>query len=200
MWHVGIRFVVVCFLCAVTTIAGVSTASAQQTHDYWFLAVSDDKMMIDYIDATSITPSNGNVRRAWTWTFHSTGADTDAGSHQVMLIEVNCRTRETRALQMTFYDSRGEVNTYRSENAPEQWNYVVPETFGEAEMQFICADPARRNYFGVSLRKGVTPKQHAQQFDAQRSFDMPTFGEIVDRVLQDNQTGAARPGVTPPPK
>jgi hypothetical protein len=164
-----------------------SPALAQQNHDYWFLTVSDNEMMMEDVDATSITPSNGDVRRAWTWTFHATGAQTDAGSHQVALTEVNCRTWERHSLQVTFYDNRGEVNTYRSESAPEPWSHAVPETFGDAEIQFICADPKRRNYLGLPLPKGMAPEQSAHSFDAQRSFHMPTFAEAVERALHESK-------------
>ena len=188
--RIGIATIV---LCGAMAIAGSQQATAQQARDYWLLNVSSDKTMIQYVDAESIVSVNGDVKRAWTWVFYSTGAPRFAGSQDVSLVEINCQTRQMHSLQNGFYDGRGSYDAAWSELAPAPWTYVAPGTFGEAEIQFICSDAATRASFGIPLGKGVTPEQHARQFDAQRSFDMPSFGEVVDRVLHDTQSSAAAP-------
>lgn len=141
--------------------AGSLPAAAQQARDYWFLATSSDKTAAEYIDVGSIV-SNADVKRGWTWYFYANNAPKFAGSNVREIDEWNCSTRQFRGLQVIRYDRQG--NVLESSNATSAWAYVVPDTFGETELNFVCSSAATRTAIGTHLGEGVTPQYDAEQF------------------------------------
>lgn len=165
----------------------------QLTHHYWLLGVSTDNMVIQYADADSVASRSEDIRRGWIWQFNSTGAPRDAGAKFVMLEEANCRTNELHSLQFNFYDATGTFQPTQSEQTAEAWSYVTPDTLGESLLQFLCSTVQDRLWYGLPLFNSMTPEQHAHEFDAQRSFHMPTLDQ-APHEMQSNSAPSAMAG------
>ena len=153
-------------LVALVTCGGIwpmqsMRAQAQASRDYWYLTVSSDQTIVDYIDAASIVSVDPEVKRVWVWIVRSRRAAEFSGSTMVTLEEVNCKKRMRHALQMTAYDAKGNVYLPWSDDTPEPWEYVVPNSFGESELNFACSEPSAR--IGVRLGADVTPEQDAER-------------------------------------
>jgi hypothetical protein len=157
---VAVAAVVLC-----EALAAATPTVAQPVRDYWFIGGGglSDETLVEYVDVASITPLNGDVKRAWTWRFYSKSAPQFAGWHAVDFLEVNCRTHQRHSLQLAMNDGLGQYEAAWSEDKPETWSYVVPGTLGEHELWFICSSTTARPSLGTRLGPGVSPEQHAQE-------------------------------------
>jgi hypothetical protein len=82
------------------------------------------------------------------------------GSYSNVLQAFNCESKKSLVLQYDQFNSAGRPIV---ENKHGEWSYVVPDTLGEAMLNFVCASPAMRSLFGVSLAPGLTPVEDAKQ-------------------------------------
>ncbi len=92
---------------------------------------NDEKKL--YIDTASIKRA-GSFIRYWNRIVYEN--DIKRREYTVTLTEANCSTGQARILQLSVYYFDG---TNKSDNRATQWAYPVPETFGEAEFNFVCS-------------------------------------------------------------
>lgn len=135
-----IALLIVCVALFLTTNGGV--AQAQSSRDYWFAGNSNGQhgLTLEYVDLASVTAgSEPNTKRFWattvferTWPV-STGGDVRS---LISLMEVNCRTSQTRSLQITAYDRNERSLHTSSEVAP--WRFAVPDTVSWFSLRLVC--------------------------------------------------------------
>jgi len=52
------------------------------------------------------------------------------------LFEINCNENKIRTLQVTIFKDNGEIEN--SKNVPTEWDYISPESAGEALQKMLC--------------------------------------------------------------
>jgi len=112
----------------------VSNAQAE-----WKPAASTDDYVVEFSPKrlTRISPA---VVRVWTRRHHI-GEKFDGFT--MYLNEYNCRTRAFRSLKTVMYDKSGKmliteltIQLYETPNA--DWEFAIPNTLGEEELDHIC--------------------------------------------------------------
>lgn len=97
----------------------------------WAL-VSEGSQSTLYVDRTSIKRTGATITY---WIRNDYVNDKDGWKQTVSLIEANCTTRAKRRLQATIYLVDGTLRTYSTSG---EWSYVVPDSMGQAELNFTC--------------------------------------------------------------
>lgn len=122
---------------------GLATAqTSTQWLSGWAQNANGDYTRVDFIDASRITTA-GNFRRGWIWSYYSPrDRDGPGYSHVITYMEVDCRERRARTLQATGYFTSGRSETIGRE--PTALSYVIPGSFGESNLIFICLDFQQR--------------------------------------------------------
>jgi hypothetical protein len=117
---------------------GNNAAPNAQTE--WKTAASSDKFLIEF-SPRRLTRISPTVVRVWTRR-HSTDGKSDSG-FTLSLNEYNCKTRAARSIKTVMYDASGRIlitqltsELYSTPKA--EWEFVVPNTLGEDELDAIC--------------------------------------------------------------
>jgi hypothetical protein len=136
---------------------------AQPAHEYWFLVENRDHTVADFVDAKSISPEKQSLKRAWVVAYHSANAKDYPSVQMSLLTEFNCKTGQSRSLQVTLNDSSGQPVPSASEDAPADWAYVVPGSLGDTELRFVCTRSKKeRTAMGVKIPARYTLVEAAQ--------------------------------------
>ena len=111
----------------------------------WKLFNHDEKSF-DYYDAEGIIRPSKNIVRVWVKRVYTKEGVIDAVqklgkrfatvSHDIDLLEINCADKKQHFLYMSSYSEKGEI--IHSENQTTEWNFIVPESVGEAFFKKIC--------------------------------------------------------------
>lgn len=127
-------------LFLVAALGGV--ARAQSSRDYWFAGNSNGQhgVTLEYIDLASVAEGNEPThKRYWATTVYERPWPIATGGEVrslISLMEVNCRTSQTRNLQITAYD-RNQRSVQTSSEAAE-WRYAVPDTVSWFSLRLVC--------------------------------------------------------------
>jgi hypothetical protein len=155
------------------TLTSVLHVSAQPRHDYWYLGESRDETQVEFIDAASIAQSKGAAKRAWVFTYHSLKSKILTGLHSADLEEYDCRTRQLRFLDVSLNDATGAPVS--SAPGPETWDYAVPGTLGEQELNFVCGRSLseRRKQFAELYPQEIGEMERSAKRIFDGEFDKP---------------------------
>ena len=122
----------------------IGSASAAE----WKKIDSGIEMLLS-IDVQSITNSGNSERKAWSEYIYSQLQDRkQVGkqfNRQLLLNIYDCAARTKGTMQVVFYGIEGDVidslSFKRNVIAMED---VIPESLGEASLNFVCAQPLKR--------------------------------------------------------
>lgn len=103
-----------------------------------------------FYDTGSITWSSTNTVKVWTKTFYGDeevldvvarfGPSFKGLSYCIALVELNCKTKESRDLEEMYYSKEGKP-LERFLDRP--WDPIIPESAGEALSEAICKQPKK---------------------------------------------------------
>lgn len=65
-------------------------------------------------------------------------------SHNICLIELNCREKKSRWIQVTSYDDHGNVLDSSSSKRKGNWESIVPDSLGDNLLKKVCTTGNRK--------------------------------------------------------
>lgn len=145
----AIAFAIFCWAMA-------ADAYAQAPDNTWIVGVDkrgSEFISLFFVDADRIEV-RGNVRRTWIRVMHSADNPTTALASMVTLTDYDCQGRTSLMIQSTAYERDGRA---RQMTVTGERRYVVPDSFDEGILDFVCASPAQRENNDQWIRlEGVT--------------------------------------------
>lgn len=145
-------------------LAPVAQLSAQPRHEYWFTGEAADNSSLNLVDADSIAQAKEGIKRAWVISYYAASSHRLPGGHDAKLWEFNCRTRQSHLVQLTEYNGSAEPTSSASEDKAEAWSYVVPQSLGEADLGFVCANSAsERKAFAIEKLSRISTDAWAKR-------------------------------------
>ncbi len=153
-------------LVALLFVVEVNGASAQTAEDVWLVSIDRREPMGTYTAAYFIDANRIEVvvpyRRAWNWVLYAPNSPTrSAYSETISLNEYDCRQKRIRVVQSTTYLRAGGTH---NDPRTDEWDYVIPNTQGEALLEFVCETPLERVARPEYLRlEGLTREEVAER-------------------------------------
>jgi hypothetical protein len=90
-----------------------------------------DEQRTNYIDLNSITKTEKGIVRFW----GKVESFNDKVSLSMLYMEVDCKEKRIRPLQITVYYTYGSTET----NIESEWESITPETTGELTYKIVCS-------------------------------------------------------------
>ena len=109
--------------------------------DYWLVGHSTKRFV--YIDINRITRPQAGIVYAWVEIVNERESPIPKESEKSALQweEFSCNTSQTSLISFASYNRDGEVIDSATPSTPT-WDLIVPESLGDAEGKFLCADPS----------------------------------------------------------
>jgi hypothetical protein len=126
------------YLPLLTLLLACGTAQAS---DWVSLGKTDDGKEEGVVDVSSIRVA-GAIRWAWVKFLYAPrthGSPEHWWASDMSREAFNCADETHRREALTVYYEDGTNGSDPAANYPTQWQPVLPDTIGNAEMQFICA-------------------------------------------------------------
>ena len=139
----------------VSGVLWVAPAASAQDDNRWLLVGKDDDRRT-LLDTKTVKRSSDDIVRAWLkseYVLLQQDSDKKKYKSAIGLADYNCTDRRSRILVFTTYDASGNV-VASSSREPDLavWQDVVPQTYGETYLEFVC------NYMtAVRHRSDTTP-------------------------------------------
>lgn len=119
------------FLTLTAAISAMTLVPSPAFAANWVAIVRTDTMFVE-IDSTSINRTGETVRF---WSRITYTSEANGWAKDVTLEEANCKTGQSRNVQITVYFVDG---SNRTTGSPGPWRYVTPGTVGKESFDFVC--------------------------------------------------------------
>ena len=127
--------------CWVALALTLGWTQARSQSDYWLVASGEDSYV--FVDASTI--QKGTDGTIWAWVERVIeGEEVKAIGFKsdLAFVGISCQFGTFSDADEVEYDNHGHVvKTFPSDQTP--YSRIVPDSFGEAEKNFLCADYSR---------------------------------------------------------
>lgn len=132
---------------------------AQSTAPVWLVAVEQRDGIYQsalFVDLSRAINAR-DTRQAWVTVIQSPQHPAREYERIISLEEYDCPAGRARSLQITGYYPSGDTRTL----AQSEWGYVVPGSFGDRMMRFLCGRPDAYNTNGLMMLPASVTMQEA---------------------------------------